>query len=198
MAKIEVNALPLPDKVVETHTFTDPLAPNVPLTVMFEVEPDYGLFLHAQSLGQKYVTERTGKKAVPIGVGNTRKAVKPSPEICRQIAVIQSLEVGDMEDRYAFEEWFALSMVLPNAFAAVVAKCDDLIAKAFGQLADGDEIPNDSADPEPPISGQPSNTTEETTPTSLPGSPPVPPSSQEYSDILQTNSVLTPINFPQQ
>lgn len=181
MAKIEVNALPLPDKVVETHTFTDPLAPDVPLTVTFEVEPDYGLFLHAQALGQKYVTERTGKRAVPIGVGKTRKAVKPSPEICRQIAVIQSLEVGEMEDRYAFEEWFALSMVLPNAFAAVVAKCDELIAKAFGQVADGEEIPNDSAELGPLTSEQPSNTTEEITPTSSPGSPPMPPNSLESS-----------------
>lgn len=189
MPKIDVNALPIPDTLRETHTFVDQLCPSTPLVVTFEVEPDYALFLRAQALGQRYVTERL---RFPISVGKSRKAEKPTEGICRQIGIIQSLEAGEAEDRYAFEEWFALSKVLPNAFAAVVAKCDELIAKAFGQSNGDDVVPNDFAALGPLTSEPHSNTTAATTPTSSPGSPQTPTPKPESSEPSPVKSVPIP------
>lgn len=172
MSKISVFALPVPQKVRESKTFIDPLIPSQSLMLTFEVDPDYATIVQSQTLGQKYARERSGPNSIPISVGegSSRVSFRPTAGICMKIGIIQTLESPEThEERYSFEEWVAISKVMPNAFADVITWCDQLIEKAFAGKQSSNvgqvPVPNDLEASGETTSEPPLNTEQEIIPT---------------------------------
>lgn len=144
MAKVNPFKLPVPPALSEAREFTDPLVPGETISLAFMSEPDYGEILTIRALAESYWEIYREPTAPPVHVG--KREVKISQQLCMMIAILQTLQRGEREDRYGFEEWAAMSVVMPNAVAEIVRWAESLMSRASSvRTGENAKVPNVSA-----------------------------------------------------
>lgn len=128
MSKLNPFTMQRPKPVSETRTFTDPLQPGADLTLTLMARADIGELLRVQALTDQYSKEYADAMSVPLQVGG--QDIEITPGLCAVIATIQALEQPTDGQRYSFEEWAALSVVMPTAMGEVIVWTRDLMREA--------------------------------------------------------------------
>jgi hypothetical protein len=125
MPKLNIMALPRPERPEETRTFSDPAQPGAELVLTFRA-----LDLCRQAVAEEEAARLAATYAVNWFPMPNGPPVQVTEGIAQSACLLAAMQVAEPEERYSPEEWIAMMANMPTAFQAVLTWAGELSARA--------------------------------------------------------------------
>ena len=147
------------EPVVDTREFSDPAQPGADFTLTLRAVSEAPFMLKVQAKGAEYVEtyvlgriKRQPKKAGELPLRDPpapvytrsekgRTLIELDAQTCQGIAILDMMQVPQEGDApYSFDEWAAMSVLMPTAFLEAANWAADMMTGSLGsEEAQGDD-----------------------------------------------------------